>query len=212
MSIAYAAIIKRDVCIASGPEPNPSINQSLKRLCAQISSGSVHQLDQGKNVIKVLSEANGMNYCCVAESSCDGRRTLQFLEELQRQWVRKYGSQPPPFSENQKNQEFGPIIQSALSSFNSQQAQKINVIKENILQAQETMAKNLEEALRRGEKLEDMEQKANNLNEHAHEFERGAKTLKNKMCWQKYQWYLLGALIAIVVIVIIVLIAVYAGK
>ena len=207
MSIQYAAVIKKGAVVCSSPPPNPSLNSSLKRLCAQISGGKMHQLDQGNIVIKILSEQNGTNFCCVADSSCNPRNTVTFLEELSRQWVQRYGPAPPPFSENQKQGEFGPVIQSTMSGYNTGTNQKISMIKQNIAQAQETMAKNLEEALRRGEKLEDMEAKAQNLNDHAHEFERNANKLKNRMCWQKWQYYIIGAVIVVVVIVIIIMIA-----
>ena len=207
MSIQYAAIVKRGTVVCSSPPPNPSLNAQLKKLCAQITGGKMHQLDEGQIVIKVLSEPNGTNFCCVADSSTNPRNVVAFLEELSRQWTSKYGPSPPPFSENQKQGEFGPIIQSSMAGFNSGQNQKISMIKQNIAQAQDTMAKNLEEALRRGEKLEDMEAKAQNLNDHAHEFERNANKLKNKMCWQRWQYYIIGVVIIIVVILIIVLIA-----
>ena len=208
MSILYAAVIKKDVAICSGPQPNASVNSSLKAYCSQIHGGRVHQLEQGKNLVKILTENNQLNFCCVCEATCNGHTALQFLEELSRQWVRKYGTSPPPFAENQKNGEFGPVIQSTLSSFNSEQNQKISTIKPNLAEAQETMAKNLEEALRRGEKLEDMEAKAQGLKEHASEFERNSSTLKNKMCWQKWRYYIIGAIVAIVLIAIIVIIIV----
>lgn len=199
MSILYAVVARGNVIMASGPEPNQGLNAALKGVFSKITSGRLHQIDQGKQVVRIITD-NGMNFACLADSSVDSKRQVSFLEELQRQWVRKYGQGTQNFAENQKNGEFGPTIQSSLSAFNSEQGHKIAIIKENIMQAQEAMTKNLEEALKRGDSLEAMENKANELNNHAQQFERSTKDLKRKMCFQKYRWYFLGALIVVVLI------------
>ena len=131
---------------------------------------------------------------------------MAFLEELQRKWRTKYANQGANFQPYSKDKEFAPEIQALFTMYNSERAQKIATIKGNIAATQEKMTENLTQALIRGEKLEVMEEKANNIKEHAEVFHRAANTVKRKMCWERYRWYVLGVLIALVLIFILFLI------
>ena len=63
---------------------------------------------------------------------------------------------------------------------------------------------NIEKVLDRGEKLELLVDKTENLRYQADQFQKGGKALRNKMWWQNIKMKLLVALIVCIVIVIIV--------
>ena len=63
---------------------------------------------------------------------------------------------------------------------------------------------NIEKVLDRGEKLELLVDKTENLRYQADQFQKGGKALRNKMWWQNIKMKLLVGLILCVVIVIIV--------
>ena len=63
---------------------------------------------------------------------------------------------------------------------------------------------NIEKVLDRGEKLELLVDKTENLRYQADQFQKGGKALRNKMWWQNIKMKLLVALILCVVVVIIV--------
>ena len=86
---------------------------------------------------------------------------------------------------------------------------KIDMIKTNVAIAQGTMQQTLEEAIRRDDQIDKMEQEAIKTNDAAHAFRKGATTLKMKTRWEKYRtWILVGSVIVAVVIIIIIVAAV----
>ena len=77
-------------------------------------------------------------------------------------------------------------------------SQKVDVVKT-------VMKENIEEILKNNEKLEEIEEKAKNLDNQAIEFHKGTKDLAQKMWWKKWKMrLLLGFLISSVLVLIIV--------
>lgn len=70
------------------------------------------------------------------------------------------------------------------------------------------MGENVQRIIARGENLQDLDDRANNLTANANEFQRTSRTLKRKMWWQNLKMMLVLGLIVIVVIVIIIVAAV----
>lgn len=58
-----------------------------------------------------------------------------------------------------------------------------------------TMAANIEILMANGEKLSDLDTRADELNMAASSFKDGARTVKTRMRWQKWKWYLICALV-----------------
>jgi hypothetical protein len=73
-----------------------------------------------------------------------------------------------------------------------------------VTEVKEIMMQNIEKVLDRGEKLELLVDKTENLRYQADQFQKGGKALRNKMWWQNIKMKLLVALIVCIVIVIIV--------
>lgn len=164
----------------------------------------MHVLDQDKYVFHCYTTTDRMNYLCLADKSANSQLRATFLDELQKKWISRYGNKGATFKSLEKSMEFAPEIEALFNTFNSESAAKIATIKGNIAEAQEKMTENLAEALIRGEKLTIMEQKADTIRTNADTFKRSANQVKNKMCFQRYRWYFLGALIVIILILVIV--------
>lgn len=163
----------------------------------------MHVLDQDKYVFQCLTSKDRMNYLCLTEKTASAQLRSAFLEQLQQKWVSKYGNKGATFKSLEKSMEFAPEIEALFTTFNSERAAKIASIKGNIAEAQEKMTENLAEALVRGEKLTIMEEKANSIKNNADTFKRTAADVKRKMCFQKYRWYALGALVVVILILIL---------
>ena len=86
---------------------------------------------------------------------------------------------------------------------------KIGIIKDNIHKSQEQTSLNIKLALERGEKLNEMSQKADTIKESAQAFHREAGKVKSQMFWQKWRWIIIGGIVAAVLITAIVLFCIY---
>lgn len=165
-------------------------------------------VEQGKNVFYSQTDPDRMTFLCLCDSAVQPTLRQNFIEELQRKWRQRYGNSAVSFAPNSKNNEFGATeIRNLIENFNKERNSKIADIKANLTNAQEKMTQNLTMAFARGEQLNIMEQKAENIKDSAQTFHREATNVRRKMCFQKWRWYILGAAIVIIVILVIILVA-----
>ena len=75
-------------------------------------------------------------------------------------------------------------------------------LRPKVSEVKEIMMQNIEKVLDRGEKLELLVDKTENLRYQADQFQKGGKALRNKMWWQNVKMKLMVALIVSIVIVV----------
>lgn len=205
MSFVYALVARGETPLAEYSSVQGNYKTVAVRMLQSIDpKKTYHQLDQDKYVFHSLSDTDRMTFLCLTDKTVSPQLRVSFLEELQRKWRAKYGAQGSTFQSYSKDKEFQPEIQSLFQTFNSERAQKLANIKTNIAQAQEKMTENLTLALSRGEQLEIMEKKADKIYSNAQAFNREATKVSRLMCWQKYRWYLIAAIISLVLIYLVV--------
>ena len=202
--VAYQAKPLAEYSLISGNYKNIA----LKMLQSIDSKTPNAIVEQGKNIFYSLTDPDHVTFLVLCDSTVQATLRNSFLEELQRKWRQRYGNSAASFAPNSKNQEFGNTeIASLLRSFNTERNAKLAQAKQNLEETQNKMTQNLTMAFARGEQLNIMEQKAENIKTSAQTFHREATNVRRKMCFQKWRWYILGAAIVAVVIFIIVVIA-----
>lgn len=89
---------------------------------------------------------------------------------------------------------------------------KISAINSEINQTVDIMRQNIETVINRGEKLEDIELKTNEIMLESIEFEQSSKKVKEAMCWKKYRLYLIIAGAAFLLALLIIIAIVFGTK
>lgn len=167
---------------------------------------SIH--DSGDKSFYTLTDPDRTTFLVMCSSKVQRTVQANFLQDLQRKWRQKYGNKASTFAPSSKNQEFGATeINSLLKQYNTSSQQKIAQVKQNLADTQEKMSQNIAQAFQRGDQLEIMQQKSENIRDSAQVFHRDATRLARQMCFQKYRWYIIGGAAAVVLIIIIVFVA-----
>lgn len=167
---------------------------------------SIH--DSGSNSFYTLTDPDRTTFLVMCSAKVQRTVQANFLQDLQRKWRQKYGNKASTFAPSSKNQEFGATeINSLLKQYNTSSQQKIAQVKQNLADTQEKMNQNIAQAFQRGDQLEIMQQKSENIRDSAQVFHRDATRLARQMCFQKYRWYIIGGAAAVVLIIIIVFVA-----
>jgi flagellar biosynthesis/type III secretory pathway M-ring protein FliF/YscJ len=99
-------------------------------------------------------------------------------------------------------------------SATNQDTSKENLIKaqQKVIILKEQMHKNIDLALKRGNDLDDLVQRSDELNQGAIMFDRDTRQLKNKMWWKNIKMYLMIGGIIVVILIIIISIAVIMSQ
>lgn len=201
----YALVARGTTVLADYSAQQGPFNTMAPRYLEKVSEQGqgTTQIPEGDFVIEILSSTNRLNFLVVTSKNTTTQLRTAFLESMQTKWNEKrYGSVASiqPYA---KNKDFGPSIRDLFLQFNSERAERFARIQQNISEAQEITADSLTQALIRGEKLNDMEDKANSIKNHASDFQKSAKRLKQKMCWEKYRYYIFGLILLIIIALII---------
>ena len=134
---------------------------------------------------------------CSNDDSTKKRVAFQFLEDIKKDWRLRYDEQV----ENKAiafamQAEFSPILQGQMNRYNNDKdfsagTDNIEKIRNQIDSVKEIMCENIDNLLERGEKIELLVDKTDQLSHSAFKFERSSKNLKNTMIWNQIKIYLL---------------------
>ncbi|CAO3569512.1 unnamed protein product [Mortierella alpina] len=144
---------------------------------------------------------DGLTYMCMADDSFDRRIPFAFLQDIKHKFLEQYGRERAlesllPYSMN----EFSKTLAAQMEYFSTNpNADRIKQVKGEIEQVKDVMVQNIERVLERGERIELLVDKTDNLNQQAFAFKRRSTALKRTMWWKNMK------LMAILVLVIIFL-------
>jgi len=86
---------------------------------------------------------------------------------------------------------------------------KVQYLREDVEEVKGQMVENIEKVIDRGEKLDDINERTENLKARAGEFQTVSTRLKRKLWWQNVKlWIILIVIIVVILAVIIIAIAV----
>lgn len=128
---------------------------------------------------------DGLVYLCMADEEFGRRVPFAFLEDIKGRWINSYGDRGQTALAYQMNEDFMRILQKQMDYFSSNpNADRINKVRGEIDQVKSVMVDNIEKVLERGEKIELLVDKAENLNEQAFRFKKQSTNLKRSMWWK----------------------------
>jgi len=98
------------------------------------------------------------------------------------------------------NEAFAPVLRQKCDFYrDNAEADVIASVKSKIDETREVMVDNIDRILERGEKIELLVDKTENMQQQAFKFERSAKSLKRAMCCKRCKIYAFLAFLALVV-------------
>uniref|UniRef100_A0AC35U7A3 V-SNARE coiled-coil homology domain-containing protein n=1 Tax=Rhabditophanes sp. KR3021 TaxID=114890 RepID=A0AC35U7A3_9BILA len=94
-----------------------------------------------------------------------------------------------------------------VDSENPQQSNRVNQLKSQVEEVKNVMNDNIRQIIERGERLEDVENRANNLSASSQTFQMSARSVQRKMWWKNIKWtFIMIVVITLVAIAILLLI------
>lgn len=148
---------------------------------------------------------NGICYLCMSDEKNKHRIPFAFLEETKTNFIMKFGLDVAQTAiAFAMNEEFKLLLDERMGYYNSDEADRtidnIGTVKSQIDEVKDVMVQNIERVLERGEKIELLVDKTDNLNQQAFRFESSSRSLRRTLYWRQIKN---RAIIALVVIVTI---------
>jgi len=150
----------------------------------------------------------GFVYLVMANDSAGRKMSFAFLVELQRKFTELPSSSSAALSSTPAyglQGTFSPTISSLMHTYNtSPPVDEVARAQAELNQVKDIMVQNVEQILSRGERIELLVDKTDNMATQATAFRRGARTVRRQMWWRNSKILALSVLVALFLLYIIV--------
>ncbi|KAK6161790.1 hypothetical protein DH2020_005171 [Rehmannia glutinosa] len=145
-------------------------------------------------------------YCVVAVDSAGRQIPIAFLERIKDEFNKKYGGgKAATAGPNSLKKEFGPKLKEQMHycANHPEEISKLAKVKAQVSEVKGVMMENIEKVLDRGEKIELLVDKTENLRSQAQDFRTQGTKMKRKMWVQnmKIKLIVLGIIIALALMI-----------
>ncbi|GAX74087.1 hypothetical protein CEUSTIGMA_g1537.t1 [Chlamydomonas eustigma] len=155
----------------------------------------------------------GFTFLTVADENYGRAIPSEFLNRMQHEFSAKYADKGNIAKEGGLNSTFGKDLKKMMehaTQFPAEYSKVVNVTKK-VEEVKGVMTDNIDKMLQRGEKLELLTDKTENLMSEADRFQRTAKTIKRMFWWQNCKVKLIVAGAVLLVALVIFLLICFSG-
>jgi vesicle-associated membrane protein 7 len=169
---------------------------------------------------------NELTFLCIADESFKRSSAFAFLESIQKKFETQFGMRSStttiPLA---MNTEFAPMLNSEMKKFNlvedqnklmttseasdadiavaSNSVNKVQRVRNEVDKVKDIMVANIDQLMERGERLELLVDKTENLSQHSVAFKQTSRNLRRRMWWQNVK-VMVGVGITIIVALYII--------
>mmetsp|Transcript_13599 Transcript_13599/g.49449 ORF Transcript_13599/g.49449 Transcript_13599/m.49449 type:complete len:223 (+) Transcript_13599:255-923(+) len=156
-----------------------------------------------------VQAASGFTYLAVADEAFGRQVPFAVLERLKQDFETTCGAAAREAIAHSLQEQFGPRIRSHLqfAQEHPEELDKVGRVQQQVSEVKTIMMDNIEKVLGRGEKLELLVDKTDNLRYQANAFLHSGRNLRRKMWWQSLKVKLVLAVVILIVIFVIFLTA-----
>uniref|UniRef100_A0A0C9QM62 TSA: Wollemia nobilis Ref_Wollemi_Transcript_25115_1464 transcribed RNA sequence n=1 Tax=Wollemia nobilis TaxID=56998 RepID=A0A0C9QM62_9CONI len=151
---------------------------------------------------------DGFAFCVVADEAIGRQIAMAFLERVKEDFKKRYGGGKADTAvAHSLNREFGPKLKEHMQYCvdHPEEISKLAKVKAQVSEVKGVMMENIEKVLDRGEKIELLVDKTENLRFQAQDFQKQGTQLRRKMWFQnmKVKLIVLGILVALILIIVL---------
>eukprot|EP00941_MAST-03F_sp_MAST-3F-sp1_P001683 g1683.t1 len=148
--------------------------------------------------------ADGLTFLCMSDVDTKRRKTFGFLESIKSRFLQDFGDKVDTAITYGMNAEFAPVLQQKMQKYNDPRNDKMTRAMENIESVKGVMIQSIESIMERGEKLEILVDRTENLANSAQHFRHQGSALRKKMWLRNLKWTLCMSSMGILFLVLII--------
>jgi len=154
----------------------------------------------------------GYTFLAVAEEDYGRQIPFAFLERVQAEWKEKFADKARTATAHSLDKTFGPRLKFHMEycAAHPDELTKVAAVQKKVSEVKNIMVDNIEKVLERGEKIELLVDKTDNLRFQADKFHKTGKQLRSKMWWQNMRLKITIVVVVLVLILVIFLLACFA--
>nr|CAH7723831.1 unnamed protein product [Callosobruchus chinensis] len=158
----------------------------------------------GNYLFHYVSE-NGIIYMCITDDEFERSRAFLFLNEIKRRFQSTYGSSIDTAIAYAMNSEFSKVLANEMKHYSeSHDVDTISKVHSELDELKNIMVKNIDNVAMRGERLELLVNKAENLNSGSVTFRTTSRNLARSLFWKNVKLYVVIGIVVTVIVYFII--------
>jgi vesicle-associated membrane protein 72 len=149
--------------------------------------------------------SQGYTFLVVADEAYGRQVPFAFLERVRDEWFAKWADKGASASAHSLDKTFGGRLKYWMEYCESHpdEVSKVVAVQKKVDEVKGIMVENIERVLERGEKIELLVDKTDNLRFQADKFHKTGRALRTRMWWQNFKMQIIVVIIVILIAVII---------
>ncbi|CAN4104558.1 unnamed protein product [Withania somnifera] len=206
-TLIYSFVSRGTIILAEHSEFTGNFS-SIATQCLQKlpPSGGRFSYNCDDHTFNFLSD-NGFTFCVVATESAGREIPLAFLDRVKDDFSKRYGGgKAANASAKSLNREFGSKLKEHMKYCcdHPEEISKLSKVKAQVSEVKGVMMENIEKVLDRGEKIELLIDKTDNLRSQAQDFRQQGTKIRRKMWYENMKIKLLVFAIILILLLIII--------
>ena len=227
MPLMYAVVARQNVVLARHALSVGNFAEVTEKILSRIDETKNKKMSYSSDsyMYHYISD-NNLTFLCITDESFNRSSAFAFLGAIVKKFETQFGS-PRGAIPLAMNSEFAPILNSEMRKFNliedqnrliptdededesqagpsSMSDHKISRVRNEVDRVKDIMVNSIDTIMERGERLELLVDKTENLSQHSVQFKQASRTLRRKMWWENKKMVLIVAFAIIISIYIIV--------
>jgi vesicle-associated membrane protein 7 len=201
MPILYSLVGRRTTVLAEHSAAQGNAPAVARAILEKLSSTEQRaSYSQDRHLFHVLV-CNGLTFLCMADEVFGRKVPFTYLDEVAKRFAAAYGPAADTALAYAYNTEFSRVLQQQSDYYsgagagadlaNSAGNNPLAEARRELGEVRQSMVQNIDAVLDRGEKIELLVDKTDQLNQSAKVFQKSAKGLKNAMWWKNVKMWLM---------------------
>ncbi|XP_066567611.1 uncharacterized protein LOC136755110 [Amia ocellicauda] len=210
MSIIYTCIAKAHIILADLALEGGNFQGTALSLASPVPVGPLSRdsIRKGRFNYYILFN-DGISYICATELSCDTQTTFAFLDEVCKVFVNSALIKEVAFAQPfEFSRDLQPALAQYMADYGAQTgSQKLEDIQVQVNDVKGILKDNIDKVLDRGEKLDDLIDKTEDLQATADTFQKTATRVSRKMWWKNTKMIIIIVVIVVIILILIILLS-----
>eukprot|EP00088_Acartia_fossae_P064197 TRINITY_DN7895_c0_g1_i10.p1 TRINITY_DN7895_c0_g1~~TRINITY_DN7895_c0_g1_i10.p1 ORF type:complete len:221 (+),score=50.81 TRINITY_DN7895_c0_g1_i10:38-700(+) len=207
MQILYCVISRGNTVLTKYASCVGNFSEISDLVISKIPAGDGKMTYRHANYLYHYIQENSLIYLCITEEGFGQGDAFSFLDKVQTKFKKRFALRAVTATAYSLNTEFSLVIREEMDRFNkpaSQEHEKITMIQEEVNQVKDIMVRNIDELVERGEKLDLLVDKTDNLSATAVTFKTTSRAVHNQMWWKSVRWSIAVGVAVLIFVYIIV--------
>ncbi|KAI9320113.1 synaptobrevin domain-containing protein [Dichotomocladium elegans] len=185
MSLIYAVVAHEAVILAEHSNSSGNFGQVTQAILEKIPPNNSKLTYVYDSYLFHYICEDGITYMCMGDNAFGRRIPFAFLQDIKEKFLNTYGKEraihSPPYGLN----EFSRVLAKQMEYFSTNPgSDRLRQVHGEIEAVKDVMITNIERVLERGERIELLVDKTDNLNSQAFAFKKRSTQLKRAMWWK----------------------------